>query len=255
MGACATLAFAGMISIFGMSAAHAADITVISSTAMRELLDELIPAFEQASGHKVTLDFQSGVNVSAKLRGGAKADLVVTTGTALDELIKDEKVVAGSRIDFVRSRVGVAVRAGAPKPDISTPEGFKSALLAAKTIGVSKGPSGQHLMTVIEKLGIADQVKPKMVLPELGVRVGTLVARGDAEIGVQQVNELLPIAGIDFVGPLPEIIQPLLIYSTGLVATGTQHEAAKDLVKFLTSDAAIPVMKKLGLDLAREART
>jgi len=255
MGFWAKLAAAGGIGLLSMNAAHAADITVISSTAMRELLDELIPAFERASGHKVTIDFQSGVNVSAKLRGGAAADLVVTTATALDELIKDEKVVAGSRIDFVRSRVGVAVRAGAPKPDISTPEAFKATLLAAKSIGVSKGPSGQHLLRVIERLGIADQVKPKMVVPELGVRVGALVARGAAEIGVQQINELLPIAGIDFVGPLPDALQTVLVYSTGLAATGKQQETTKELVKFLTSDAAIPVMKKLGQDPAREART
>src|SRR5262249_38597354 len=155
MGFWARLAFAGAIGLFGMNAAPAAEITVISSTAMRELLDELIPMFEQASGHKVTLDFQSGVNVTAKLRGGAAADLVITGGPALDDLIKDEKVLSGSRTDFVRSRVGVAVRAGTPKPDISTPEAFKAALLAAKTIGVSKGPSGQHLLRVIDKLGIA----------------------------------------------------------------------------------------------------
>jgi len=248
MGLWARLAAAGVIGMISIGTASAAEISVLSSTAMRELLDELVPAFERVSGHKVTINFQSGVNVSAKVREGIAADLVITGGTALDDLIKDGKVVAGSRVDFVRSRVGVAVRVGAPKPDISTADAFKAALIAAKSVGVSKGPSGQHLLGVLDRLGIADQVKAKMVVPELGVRVGTLVAEGKAEIGVQQINELLPIAGIDFVGPLPDALQTVLIYATGLPATATQRDAARELVKFLTSEAAIPVMKKLGQD-------
>ena len=131
-----------------------------------------------ASGHKVAITFQSGVNVSARIREGAIADVVITTGTALDELAKEGKVVAGSRVDFVRARVGAAVRAGAPKPDIGTPETFKSALLAAKSIGYSRGPSGVHFESVMKRLGIFDQVKGKLIQPELGVRVGALVAKG-----------------------------------------------------------------------------
>jgi molybdate transport system substrate-binding protein len=228
--------------------ANAAEIALLSSTAMREVLEELVPAFERASGHKVTITFQSGVNVSARLREGAVADLVVTAGPALDELAKEGKVVAGSRVDFVRAKVGVAVRAGAPKPDIATPEAFKSAMLAAKSIGYSKGPSGIHLDSVLRRIGIFDQVKGKLRQPELGVRVGTMVARGDAEIGVQQINELLPIPGIDFVGPLPGELQTALVYATGLPATARQPEPAKALVKFLTSEAALPVFKKLGME-------
>jgi nucleoid DNA-binding protein/ABC-type molybdate transport system substrate-binding protein len=168
------------------TAANAAEVSLLSSTAMREVLEELVPAFERASGHKVAITFQSGVNVSARIREGAIADVVITTGTALDELAKEGKVVAGSRVDFVRARVGAAVRAGAPKPDIGTPETFKNALLAAKSIGYSRGPSGVHFESVMKRLGIFDQVKGKLIQPELGVRVGALVAKGDAEIGVQQ---------------------------------------------------------------------
>jgi molybdate transport system substrate-binding protein len=229
-------------------AVHAAEIAVLSSTAMRELLEELIPAFERASGHKVTITFQSGVNVSARMREGAIADVVITAAPALDDLVKDGKVVAGSRVDFVRARVGLAVRAGAPKPDIGTPEAFKNALLAAKSIGYSRGPSGIHFESVLRRLGIADQVKGKLIQPELGVRVGALVARGEAELGVQQINELLPLPGIDFVGPLPNELQTVLVYSTGLPATAGQPELAKALVKFLTSEAALPVFKKLGME-------
>ena len=197
----------------------------------------------------VAITFQSGVNVSARIREGAIADVVITTGTALDELAKEGKVVAGSRVDFVRARVGAAVRAGAPKPDIGTPETFnKSALLAAKSIGYSRGPSGVHFESVMKRLGIFDQVKGKLIQPELGVRVGALVAKGDAEIGVQQINELITIAGIDFVGPLPNELQTVLVYSTGLPATAKEREVARALVKFLTSEAALPVFKKLGME-------
>ncbi len=230
------------------TAANAAEVSLLSSTAMREVLEELVPAFERASGHKVAITFQSGVNVSARIREGAIADVVITTGTALDELAKEGKVVAGSRVDFVRARVGAAVRAGAPKPDIGTPETFKNALLAAKSIGYSRGPSGVHFESVMKRLGIFDQVKGKLIQPELGVRVGALVAKGDAEIGVQQINELIPIAGIDFIGPLPSELQTVLVYSTGLPATAKEREVAQALVKFLTSEAALPVFKKLGME-------
>src|SRR5688572_16436052 len=226
----------------------AADIALLSSTAMRESLEELVPAFEKASGHKVTITFKSGVDVTAALRAGDQADLAVSTNTALDELAKEGRIVAGSRVDFARPRVGVAVRQGAPKPDISTSDGVRKALLAAKSIGYSKGPSGIHLEGVMKRLGIFDQVKSKLIQPALGVRVGAMVARGEAEIGVQQINELLPIPGIDFVGPLPGELQTVLVYSLAVPATAKERNAAAALVKYLTSESALPVFKKLGLE-------
>jgi molybdate transport system substrate-binding protein len=230
------------------SAARAAEIAVTSSTAMREVVEELVAMFERASGNKVTMTFQSGVETSAKIEAGAVADLVVTTPEAIDELVKDGKVVAGSRVNFVQSGVGVAVRAGAPKPDISTPAAFKNAMLAAKTVGISKGPSGVYLMSIMARLGIADQVKAKSVMPELGKRVGDVIARGEAEIGVQQITELLPIAGIDFLGPLPNELQTKIGYATARPLTAKQPQAAAALVKFLSSESALPVMKKMGLE-------
>jgi molybdate transport system substrate-binding protein len=230
------------------SAARAAEIVVISSTAMREVVEELAAMFERTSGHKVTMDFQSGVDTSAKIEAGAVADLVVTTPQAIDELVKDGKIVAGSRVNFVQSGVGVAVRAGARRPDISTPAAFKQAMLAAQSVGISKGPSGVYLMSIMARLGIADQVKAKGITPELGQRVGNLVARGEAEIGVQQITELLPIAGIDFLGPLPNELQTKIGYATARPLTARQPEAAAALVKFLSSESAVPVMKKMGLE-------
>ena len=142
----------------------------------------------------------------------------------------------------------MAVKAGAPKPDISTPDGFRNALLKAKSIGYSKGPSGIHLEGVMKRLGIFDQIKSKLIQPALGVRVGSMVARGEAEIGVQQINELLPIPGIDFVGPLPDELQTVLVYSLAVPATAKERNAAAALVKYLTSEAVLPVFKKLGMD-------
>jgi molybdate transport system substrate-binding protein len=228
--------------------ASAAEIVLTSSTAMREVVEELVAMFEKASGNKVSMTFQSGVETSAKIEAGALADLVVTTPEAIAELVKDGKLAPGSRVNFVQSGVGVAVRAGAPKPDISTPSAFKNAILAAKTVGISKGPSGVYLMSIMARLGIADQVKAKAVTPELGKRVGDVIARGEAEIGVQQITELLPIAGIDFLGPLPDELQTKIGYATARPLTGKQPEAAAALVKFMSSPAAQPIMKKMGLE-------
>jgi len=228
---------------------RAAEIVVTSSTAMREAVEELAAMFERASGNKVTMTFQSGVETSAKIEAGAVADLVVTTPQAIDELVKAGKIVAGSRVNFVQSGVGVAVRAGAPRPDISTPDAFKKAMLAAKSVGISKGPSGVYLMSIMARLGIADQVKQKGVTPELGQRVGDLIARGEAEIGVQQITELLPIAGIDFLGPLPNELQTKIGYATARPVTARQPEARNFASAVAASEAALPVTKKMGLEL------
>jgi molybdate transport system substrate-binding protein len=245
----AAMAAAGCLSAMGAgTAARATEIVVTSSTAMREVVEELADMFERASGNKVSMTFQSGVETSEKIKQGAVADLVVTTPEAIEELVRDGKVVAGSRVNFVQSGVGVAVRAGAPKPDISTSAGFKNAMLAAKTVGISKGPSGVYLMSIMARLGIADQVKAKAVTPELGQRVGNLIARGEAEIGVQQITELLPIAGIDFLGPLPSELQTKIGYGTARPITAKQPAAAAALAKFLSSESALPVMKKMGLE-------
>ena len=146
--------------VLAASAVAAAEINVIASTAMREVLEELVPMFERERD-KVVLSFQSGAVLPVKVKEGAQADLVVTTPATIDDLVAAGKLVTNTRVDFVRSGAGVAVRAGVPKPDVSTPEAFKSALLAAKSVGYSQGPSGVHFMRVVERLGIADQVKAK----------------------------------------------------------------------------------------------
>jgi molybdate transport system substrate-binding protein len=241
---------AGLGAVLVASNANAAEVTVIASTAMREVLEELVPMFERASGHKVAVNFFSGSVLPGKVREGAQADVVVTTPDVIEDLEKAGKLIAGSRGDFVRSSSGAAVRAGAPKPDISTLEAFKAALLAAKSVGYSQGTSGVQFMNAMARLGIAEEIKAKGVVPPLGTRVGTLVAKGEAEIGVQQITELLQIPGIDFIGPIPKEVQSNILYATATPATARERAAAAALVKFLSSEPALPVIKKVGLEPA-----
>src|SRR5712671_2342745 len=244
-----TAAVAGCLMLTA-GAVNAAEVTVIASTAMREVMDELVPMFERASGHKVAISFLSGAVLPVKVKEGAQADVVVTTPATIDDLVAAGRVAPNTRVDFVRSGAGVAVRAGAPKPDIATPDAFKAALLAAKTVGYSQGPSGVHFMTVLARLGITDQVKAKGVVPPLGSRVGTLIAEGKAEIGVQQITELLQIPGIDFIGPLPKDLQANIVYATATPTSAKDKAVAAALVKFLASEPALPVIKKVGLEPA-----
>jgi molybdate transport system substrate-binding protein len=232
------------------AAAQAAEITVVSSTAMTEFLEAAIPLFEQKTGNKVKANFLSSAILPGKVKDGVQADLVVTTPPIYDDLVKAGKLVAGSRADFIKSSAGVAVRAGAPKPDVSTPEAFKAALLAAKSVGISKGPSGQYMVTLLDRLGIADAIKPKAVFTEAGQRVGTVIASGKAEIGVQQITELLASPGIDYIGPLPPALQTSIVYTTAASTNAKEKEAAAAFAKFLNSEAVVPIAKKMGLDPA-----
>ena len=217
---------------------------------MREALEALVPRFEQANGRTVALGFFSGAVLPVKIREGTPADLVIATPETIATLVADGRLVAGSRVDLVRSRVGVAVRAGAPKPDISTADAFKAALRAARSVGISRGPSGVYLMSLLERLGIADEIQAKAVTPEPGQRVGSVVASGAAEIGIQQVAELLPIPGIDYVGPLPDALQTEIVYAAARPATVAQPDAAAALVAFLTSETVVPILRGLGLEPA-----
>ena len=227
------------------SAAIAAEITVVSTAGpMPEMMGALVPMFEQASGHKVTIKFQGAPQTMNQLKEGANIDLVIAGDDVIDDLVKNGTVGGSSKI--MLSRVGVAVRAGAPKPDIGSADAFKAALIAAKSVAYSQGASGQHFATVIARLGLVDTLKPKTIIVQ-GKPVGAAVAAGEAEIGVQQVAELLPVPGIDFVGPLPGNLQKIIVYVAAVPAKAKEPEAATALMKFLTSDAAVPVIKQKGM--------
>jgi len=216
-------------------AASAAEVKVLASGAIKEAYLELIPQFEKASEHKVTTTWAGTVDIKKRMAAGEICDIVIVASPELDAFIKDGKVVPGSRVDLVRSGIGVAVRAGAPKPDVSSGEALKKALLAAKSIGYSTGPSGVYLASLFERMGIADQVKSKLKQTAPGVLVGSIIASGEAE------------SGIDFLGPLSADVQKITVFSAGIHSAAKEPEGAKGLVKFLTAPAAAPVFKQHGL--------
>lgn len=175
-------------------------------------------------------------------------DVVIVGGANIDQLIKEGKLVVGSRMDFAKSGVGIAVRAGLPKPDISSAEAVKKAVLEAKSVAYSSGPSGLYIAELLSRMGIAEQVKHKLKLPPSNVLVGEVLARGEADLGFQQVSDLLHVKGIVYVGPLPAAIQNITVYAAGLHTTAPASKAAKALVKFLTASEARPVIMKAGMD-------
>lgn len=249
----ATLLAACAIAPAPTPAPRSAEIRVITSGAFTEAYKQLVPLFERESGHKVISSFGASMGnapdaIPTRLARGEQFDIIILAGPALDGFIKEGKAVAGSRVDLVRSTIGFAVKSGAPKPDISTVPKLKQALLDAKSIAYSASASGTYFSTeLVQKLGIADQVLPKSkrILSE---RVGTVVARGDAELGLQQVSELVPIPGIDYIGPLPDEVQQATFFSAGIVTGAKEPEAARALIKFFTSAKAAPVIAKTGLE-------
>ena len=238
--------------LFLASAADAGDIKVMTSGAFTAPYLELSPRFERASKEKlVTLTTTMGVGVDSipnRIARGEAVDVVIVASASLDELIRDGRVVAGSKVDLARSDIGMAVRAGAPKPDISSLEAFKRTLLQAKSIAYSASVSGDYLVTeLVQRLGIADQVLPKS-RRVVGERVGAVVARGEAEIGFQQISELLPVPGIDFVGPLPSALQRTTVFSAGIAAKAENPDAARAFIRFLASPDAAGAIRKAGLE-------
>jgi molybdate transport system substrate-binding protein len=224
-----------------------ATIKVMASAAFREAYLELVPQFERATGNNVTTLWVPSVQMMNRLKGGETVDLVVLSAASLDELIGAG--IVRDRVDLAKSGVGVAVRAGAPKPDISSGEALKRAVLAAKSVVYSTGPSGIYLAGLFQRMGITEQVKPKLKQVQ-GEPAGAAVARGEAEIGFQQVSELLPVPGIDLVGPLPPDVQQITTFSAGLHVGAKEPDAAKALLKFLTAPAAEPVIRKKGMEPA-----
>lgn len=238
--------------LFLASAVQAGDVKVMTSGAFTAPYLELGPRFERASKEKVvTLTTTMGVGADSipnRIARGEPVDVVIVASASLDELIRDGKVVPGSKVDLARSDIGMAVRAGAPKPDISTVEAFTRTLLQAKSIAYSASVSGDYLVTeLVQRLGIADQVLPKS-RRVVGERVGAVVARGEAEIGMQQISELLPVPGVDFVGPLPAEIQRTTVFSAGVATKAENPAAARAFIQFLALPANAEVLRKSGLE-------
>jgi molybdate transport system substrate-binding protein len=232
--------------------AHAAEVKVMISGGLTAAYKALVPEFEKATGNKVLTAFgpSMGTTINAipmRLERGEPADVLIMVGYALGDLIKQGKVVADSKVDLVNSPIGVAVKSGAPKPDISSAESLKRALLQAKSVAYSDSASGVYVSTeMFEKLGVTDAMKDKAKkIP--ATPVGEVVARGEAEIGFQQIAELRPVSGIDIVGPLPNDLQKITVFAAGIATISKEPEAGKALIKFLASPAARDELVKSGL--------
>jgi molybdate transport system substrate-binding protein len=220
----------------------------LCTNGVKSVMLDLVPEFERSSGTKVVITWGSANGLLKEVETGATADLAILTAEAIDGLIARGKVVAGSRVDLARSGIGIAVRKGAPKPEIGSPEALKRALVAAKSVAHSKtGMSGIYFPTVLARLGIADEMKSKIVMPDPGTPVGEVVAKGDAEIGVQQISELLPVAGVEVVGPLPKELQKITTFTAGVLAAAREAAVAEALVKFIASRSP-PLLASKGLE-------
>lgn len=233
--------------------ASAAEVRVMISGGLSAAYKALVPEFEKATGHKVLTAYGPSMGtttnaIPVRLERGEPADVLIMVGYALKDLADKGKVMPGSSVDLVKSPIGIAVKSGAPKPDISTADAVKRALLAVKTIAYSDSASGVYVSTeMFGKLGIADEMKDKArKIP--ATPVGEIVARGDAEIGFQQMSELIPVHGIDIIGPLPDELQKITVFSAGIASVSKEPEAGKALIKFLASPAARGEIVKSGLD-------
>ena len=228
--------------------ANAAEIKVIGSPGFREAYNELLPQFEKATGHHVTTIWDGVTNVAKRVAGGETADVVILPVAQIEDLMKAGKLAPDGRADVAKSGIGVAVKKGAPKPDLRSGETLKNALLKAKTISYSTGPSGAHMAALLKQWGIADAVKAKIVIAPSNTPVGEILVRGQAEIGFQQVSELIRIKNIDYLGDLPADVQEVTVFAAAVHKTAAAPDAAKALVKFLSAPAAAPIIRKTGME-------
>ena len=234
-------------------ASSTTEISLLASGALAAPLRELIPIYERTAGAKLTVVSGGSVgsapdSIPSRLQRGERADVLIMAASSIDDMIAAGRVVAGSRVDLARSRIGVAVRLGAPRPDISTVEALRGALLRAKSIAYSSSVSGVYVSTeLFQRLGIAKEALAKGRQID-GEPVAAVVARGEAEIGFQQISELRPVPGVDVVGPLPDEVQRVSIFSAAVVASSTHGDAARGLIRFLSSRDAAAVLAKSGLE-------
>ena len=233
-----------------------ADIKVLSTTAMKTTLDELAPAFSRASGHTFTSTFGPSARIAKFVADGEPHDVAIVTAEGIEALIRQGRIVDGSRKDVARSAMALAVQKGAPRPDISTAEKFKETMLKAKSLGMSNpvggGQSGAVLWAAFERLGIVDAMKDKTTFGPGGPAglIGNFLLRKEVEIGVQQLPELMAVPGIDIVGPLPDDIQSVTVFSAGLSTGAENPDAGEALIRFLTTPAAALVMREKGFETA-----
>lgn len=225
-------------------------ITGISSMATRALLADLAGAYRERTGIAVSVEAVGGVDAARRVQSGEAFDVVVLAAEAIEQLAADGRVLPGSRTDLVRSEVAIAVRAGAARPDVGSAEALRRAVLAARTLGYSTGPSGVALMKLFARWGVADAVRDRVVQARPGVPVGQLVADGEVELGFQQLPELMHLEGITVLGPLPPDIQTITTFSGGVCTAAAQPEAARAMLAYMASPAADDAKRRHGMDRA-----
>jgi molybdate transport system substrate-binding protein len=234
----------------GAPMACAAEIKLLTAGAMRAVVVAVLADFEKQTGHKVSLDNDTAGGLSKRIDGGEAFDVAIITPAVVDDLAKKGRIVPGSRIDLAKVGMGVAIKEGAPAPDIGTVDAFKRTLLAAKSVAYidpkAGGSSGIYFDKLLDRLGIADQVRPKAKL-KAGGYVAELVANGEAEIAIHQISEIVPVKGVTLAGPLPAEIQNTTVYAGGIGAAAKDGAAAKALVAFLAGPAIDPILQSKGM--------
>lgn len=234
----------------GTQMLHAAEIKVLTAGAMKAVVTAVVADFEQQTGHKVIIDNDTAGGLSKRIGGGEPFDVAIITPAVVDDLTKQGKVAAGSRIDLAKVGIGVAIKQGAPVPDIGTVEAFRRTLLAAQTVAYidpkAGGSSGIYFDKLLDRLGIGDQIRAKAKL-KAGGYVAELVASGEAEIAIHQISEIVPVKGVMLAGPLPDEIQNTTVYAGSVGAAARDGAAAKALVDFLAGPAIDPILKIKGM--------
>lgn len=234
--------------------AHAAEVKVLTAGAFKQVVLALVPNYERQTGNHVTVDNGTTGQLRKRIEGGEAFDVLVITPAVVDEMIASGRLAAGSKVNLASVGIGVLVKQGAPKPDIATVDKFKQALLKAKTVAyidpASGGSSGIYIDKLLVKLGIADQIKPKAKLKQ-GGHVADLIASGEAELGIHQISEIVPVKGVTLVGPLPKEIQNTTTYAAGLSASAKDKAAAQELIQYLSGPDAAAVLKSKGMEPVR----
>jgi molybdate transport system substrate-binding protein len=236
-----------LLGVSGERPAQAAEITVLAGMGIVSGVRDLAPAFEKATGHKVIVVFEQTPVLNRMIDTGAPADIAAVQPQQVEALIRQGKMVAGTQTNFAQAGVGVAVKAGAPKPDIGTVAAFKAAMLDARSIGYSRGGSGNIAADVMVKLGIADQLKARTHFIE-NRPVAEAVAKGEVEVGLQQINVIIPVEGADYVGPLPKELQETVKFAGAVLTVSKNPEVAKAFLKFAASPEAAPLLRKSAME-------
>jgi molybdate transport system substrate-binding protein len=248
-----TALIATALVVTGVQASSAAEIKILTAGAFKQVLLAMVPEYEKQTGHKVTIENDTVGALVKRIEGGAAFDVVVVSPAAIDDLAKNGKVAADSRTNLAKVGVGVVVKEGAPRPDISSVDGFKRALIAAKSVAyidpASGGSSGIFVDRLLDKLGVAGDVKPKAKLIPGGA-VAEHIVKGEAEIGIHQISEILPVKGATLVGPLPTEIQNYTVYAAGIGADSKAADAGRSLIKLLTGPDAAAVLNAKGMQPA-----